>query len=453
MTATSLSRRWLALFGMSLIVTAIAFICLKDAPRAHAAAADAAKQGRAAQLLSLNLKFSGVQSCAGNGCHNSPQPKPTGMLMNEMSTWTENDAHAQAYKVLESVPKRLARKHPELTDIAKKLGIDNATTSDRCLSCHALNAPANLRGAQFDVTEGATCSSCHGPSDKWLADHKNEKWTQKQRDARAGAGGAGDEWAGQGAHAKLLADLGLYDTKPLVARAEICVACHLAIDPALVEAGHPQPYFELNYFQETQPKHWREMPRDAGVNHVRIWAVGQVVSLREAANQLAMRCADSGAKPEALKEALAQVLAHGAMVEQMIKAGAIKAPNAKLDELAKLKAGLGAPSAALGGSAKAVADQFKNLANPAMEMQPTKEMATALAKAIAADGSLAKDLGRAGAQQQALAVWSLVTAVNPAAADGDELKVLVEFRSPYRSDKDKFDADAYGGALKAAGPK
>ena len=32
-------------------------------------------------------------------------------------------------------------------------------------------------------------------------------------------------------------------------------------------------------------------------------------------------------------------------------------------------------------------------------------------------------------------------------------KALVEFRSPYRSDKDKFDADAYGGALKAATPK
>jgi len=62
--------------------------------------------------------------------------------------------------------------------------------------------------------------------------------------------------------------------------------------------------------------------------------------------------------------------------------------------------------------------------------------------------SIAKDVGRVGAQQQGLAVWSLVTATG--APESDALKALAEFKSSYRSDT--FDAGEYEKALKAAMP-
>jgi hypothetical protein len=441
-------RHCVVLCGLVTAALVGGFVALRSAP-VNAADAKPADQGRAGELMKLNLKFSGAQSCAGSGCHNQPSQKD-GFLMSELTTWQEQDGHTKAMAVLEKVPKSLAKKHPELAKIGETLKITDVQTSTRCLTCHALNAPAALQGDKFDLSEGVTCASCHGPSQKWLADHKNKGWTERQREARAATAGT-EEWKGQAAHGKLLSDLGLYDTKPLVARAEICVSCHLAIDPELVEAGHPQPYFELNYFQETEPKHWRELPRDKDLGHVRIWSIGQVVCFRDALNQLAARAADAKTKPETLKESLAQALAHGMMVQQAIKAKAIAVPDGLLADLSKLKDALDGKTVDVAATAKALAAHYPELTNPALAVQPTKEMATALAKAIATDASIAKDLGRVGAQQQALAVWSLVTATG--VAEGDELKALADFKSPYRSDKDKFDAEAYSAALKAATPK
>ena len=448
MPSPSTRRHCVVLCGFVLVAVALAISAIRQTP-ARAADAAHADQGRAGELIKLGQKFSGAQSCAGSGCHNQ-SPQKDGFLMSELTTWTEQDGHTKAMGVLEKVPKSLAKKHPELTKIGETLKIADVQTSARCLSCHALNAPAALQGDKFDLSEGVTCASCHGPSAKWLADHKNKGWTDKQRETRAATAGA-EEWKGQAAHAKLLGDMGLYDTKPLIARAQICVSCHLSIDPDLVEAGHPQPYFELNYFQETEPKHWRELPRDKDLGHVRIWTIGQIVCFRDALNQVAARAADPKTKPETLKESLAQALAHGQMVQQAIKAKAIGAPDTLLADLSKLKDALDGKTVDVAATAKALASHYKELTDPALAAQPTKEMALALAKAIGGDAAIAKDLGRVGAQQQALAVWSLVTATG--APESDELKALAEFKSPYRSDKDKFDAEAYSAALKAALPK
>jgi hypothetical protein len=437
------------------VLVSFAAICrfhfIEEAKAADAPPAQA--QGRAGKLIAMGLKFSGSDSCGGSNCHNQAAAKADGFMMTELTTWKDQDAHTKAMGVLTSVPKKLAKKYPELKTIGEKLGIANAAESTRCISCHGLNAPKNLQGDKFDLSEGVTCSSCHGPSEKWLADHSKKEWAKQQRDSRAAQAGD-EEWKGQAAHSKLLGDLGLYDTKPLVARAEICVSCHLAIDTDLVDAGHPQPFFELNYFQETEPKHWRELPRDAGIGHMRVWAVGQVVSLREALNQLAVRAADKSTKPEALKEALAQALAHGAMVQAAIDAKAITAAGTPLADLSKLKEAWAGKPGDVAATAKSLAGSFKDLANAAMTMQPTPEMAASLAKSIAADAALAKDFGRIGAQQQGLAVWSLVRSTEPPTKEeSDELKALADFKSPYRADKDQFDLAAYSAALKAAAPK
>jgi hypothetical protein len=447
MLRTTHRRRHLLLCTLLLAAVAWGLTELQHAP-ARAADTKAADQGRAGELMKLNLKFSGAQSCAGSGCHNQT-PQKDGFLMSELTTWQEQDSHTKAMAVLEKVPKSLAKKHPELTKIGETLKIENVQTSTRCLTCHALNAPANLQGDKFDISEGVTCASCHGPSQKWLADHKNKGWTDKQREARASSTG-NEEWKGQAAHAKLLADMGLYDTKPLVSRAEICVSCHLAIDPDLVQAGHPQPYFELNYFQETEPKHWRELPRDKDLGHVRIWSIGQIVCFRDALNQVITRAADPKTTPETLKESIAQALAHGRMLEHAITAKAIPAAGSLLADLSKLKDALDGKTADAAATAKALASHYKELTDPALAAQPTKELAITLAKAIASDASIAKDLGRVGAQQQALAVWSLVTATGT--PESDELKALAEFKSPYRSGKE-FDIPGYSAALQAAMPK
>src|SRR5439155_25121058 len=112
--------------------------------------------------------------------------------------------------------------------------------------------------------------------------------------------------------ATILKTLGLYDTKPFVARAEKCTSCHLAIDAAMVAAGHPQPQFELAYFSNPQvyeDRHWRQIE---GYNDVKIWAAGQLVCVRDAMKQLADRAAGA-ASDELVKDAYEQAMAHYSM--------------------------------------------------------------------------------------------------------------------------------------------
>ena len=86
---------------------------------------------------------------------------------------------------------------------------------------------------------------------------------------------------------KFLDKWGFYDTKNVLARADKCTSCHLSIDPQMVEAGHPQPQFELNSYSANYPsRHWRQ---EEGFFGVKLWAVGQAVSLRDAMAQLPTR--------------------------------------------------------------------------------------------------------------------------------------------------------------------
>ena len=86
--------------------------------------------------------------------------------------------------------------------------------------------PPMMRGPKFDITEGVHCEGCHGPAEKWLEPHAEKGWTHEQS-----------------------VKLGMYDTKNLLLRAEKCVSCHLAIEPDLVAAGHPDLLaFELDTF-------------------------------------------------------------------------------------------------------------------------------------------------------------------------------------------------------------
>jgi hypothetical protein len=214
-------------------------------------------------------KYTGPGSCASTSCHGSVTPRTeNNVLQNEYSTWIVKDKHAQSYKALTgNVGERMAG----------ILGLGKAETAPRCLACHALNPPAEERSRTFDVSEGVSCESCHGPASGWLGPHTERDWT----------------------HAKSVA-LGMVDTRDLEKRTEKCLSCHLGnaekfVDHEMIAGGHPDLFFELDSFSAVMPRHWKE-PGEPGAAaqsdpwyDVRELTTGQTVQLRESMMRLAGR--------------------------------------------------------------------------------------------------------------------------------------------------------------------
>ena len=214
-------------------------------------------------------KYTGPGSCASTACHGAITPQNINeVLQNEYSTWIVKDKHAQSYKALTgAVGERMAG----------ILGLGKAETAPKCLACHSLNPPVELRSRTFDVTEGVSCESCHGPASGWLGPHTERDWP----------------------HAKSVA-LGMVDTRDIVKRTEKCLSCHLGsdekfVDHEMIAAGHPDLFFELDSFSAVMPRHWKEPgePGEAAGSDpwydVRELTTGQAVQLRESMLRLAGR--------------------------------------------------------------------------------------------------------------------------------------------------------------------
>ncbi|HTV59648.1 MAG TPA: multiheme c-type cytochrome [Verrucomicrobiae bacterium] len=182
------------------------------------------------------------------------------VMQNEYSIWIVRDKHSKAYGALTGmVGERMAN----------LLGLGKAETAPRCLACHALDVPASERAHTFEINDGVSCESCHGPASGWLGRHTERNWTHEQS-----------------------LQLGMYDTRDLIKRSEKCLSCHLGsdqkyVDHEMIAAGHPDLYFELDSFSATMPRHWRE-PDEPGEPQgsdpwydVREWTTGQAVQLRE----------------------------------------------------------------------------------------------------------------------------------------------------------------------------
>jgi hypothetical protein len=217
-------------------------------------------------------KYTGPGSCASPSCHGGVAPRSDNSVwQNEYSTWVVKDKHAQAYTVLSN---------PVATRMAKILELpSSADTAPKCLACHALDVPAAERARTFDLSDGVSCESCHGPASNWLGPHTTKGWTHQQS-----------------------IDAGMYDDRDLIRRSEKCLTCHLGtsekfVDHEMIAAGHPDLYFELASFSAVMPKHWKE-PRDREPNRDRelkqdVWievrslAVGQAVQLREELRRVA----------------------------------------------------------------------------------------------------------------------------------------------------------------------
>lgn len=205
------------------------------------------------QSKSLHL---GVATCAGSNCHGSTRPfDDSPVLQNEYFLWQRDDAHSNAYKVLQGETGRR---------IARNLGIKDATTAPECLTCHTDHVANEARGRRYAMSEGVGCEACHGGSQDWLGPHVSGN-----------------------SHAQNV-QAGLYPLEDPVARARLCLQCHLGssdkpIDHKLMGAGHPALDFELDTFTNIQPAHFRVDAdylerKPAHVSGARQWAIGQLVA-------------------------------------------------------------------------------------------------------------------------------------------------------------------------------
>ncbi|TFB10024.1 cytochrome C554 [Candidatus Marinimicrobia bacterium MT.SAG.3] len=91
-------------------------------------------------------QFIGVTKC--KMCH---KKEKKGL---QYEIWRES-AHSRAYEVLAT---------PEAKELSEKYGVIDPQKDSKCLRCHTTghDAPSELRGRKYDISEGVGCESCHG---------------------------------------------------------------------------------------------------------------------------------------------------------------------------------------------------------------------------------------------------------------------------------------------------
>jgi len=211
--------------------------------------------------------FVGDGKCANPTCHGAALPR-TEVEKKEWRPWKSArtqwlnrniDRHSRAYATLETA---------EGKTIARYMGIE-ATTSEKCLICHAPTAPA-AAGSLYRRGDGVTCEHCHGAAEAWLKPHVERDWRQKQAE---------------------YGRLGFTDLNDFRVRAEKCASCHVDIDHEIVAGGHPPLQFEMVAYAQVM-KHWDdqdERPPGAFSADPTLWALGQLVGLRTTADMIARR--------------------------------------------------------------------------------------------------------------------------------------------------------------------
>jgi len=223
----------------------------------------------------------GVASCAQSMCHGRQVASGLVVRQNELITWqdptSQAGGHSRAWRALASARGRA---------IADRLGLGPAQDAPACLGCHADPAPARLRGALFQISDGVGCEACHGGSSGWLASHRD-----------LGVTHAGNVARGMTA---------LDDPK---VRAGVCLDCHFGgsapgqfVSHRMMSAGHPRLSFELDLFSTLQ-RHYdlnagyaRRKPVAGGV---KLWAVGQSMALERSLTLYSdARHGQEGAFPE-----------------------------------------------------------------------------------------------------------------------------------------------------------
>jgi len=216
-------------------------------------------------------RFEGDGRCGNPTCHGAGLPANEGQKKNwkpwksARTQWlnTNIDHHSRAYATLETA---------EAKTIAAYMGVQ-ATTSEKCLVCHAPAAVAAPDG-HWQRRDGVTCEDCHGPAEFWLKPHVEKDWKDKKAQ---------------------FTDRGFYDNLHFKLRAEKCSQCHVEIDHEIVAGGHPPLQFEMVAYAQIM-KHWddqNKLPPGSFSPDPTLWAVGQVVGLRRAVEMIARRAGEA----------------------------------------------------------------------------------------------------------------------------------------------------------------
>ena len=408
------------------------------------------------QTVSSDAKHLGVQSCAGNNCHGAVERLPGSHVpQNEYFIWSQKDKHAQAYAVLSN--DRSKR-------IAKNLGLADATTAPLCLDCHADNVPPERRGPQFQLSDGVGCEACHGAAQTWLGTHLS----------------------GYDHKANLAA--GMYPTDQPTARAVKCMGCHVGdhqrfATHTLMGAGHPPTPFELDTYTAIEPAHFvvddSYVARKGRPNDMAIWAVGQAVAVKLRMDLIL----DSAHAPKGLNLELSLFdcqSCHHSMQELQwrsrtstglppghikffdanavmlaIAAGHVNGDAGKtlMPHMIALQAALGKDWDAVKGEANAIRTIADQLIPQLAAHDWTRADAISLAHTVVVSALDGNDLDYSGAQQQVMALGSVVAAMKALGfADGQQLAALNDAMGPLYAavaDDQKYDPDAYVAALKA----
>ena len=247
-----------------LILFASAVLAL--VPAAHPASAEPANN-----WSTPTARFVGDTRCGNPTCHGAPLPRPDAPRgdwkpwKSARTQWSNRniDHHSRAYVDLTTEAGKT---------IATYMGI-SATESDKCLACHAPPAQKTADSG-YRKEDGVTCEHCHGPAENWLKVHVERDWKSKRQ-----------QYVSQG----------FYNNADFRLRAEKCAGCHVEIDHEIVAGGHPPLQFEMVAYAQIM-KHWddqEDLPAGSFSVDPTLWAVGQLVGLREAAAMVARRAGDS----------------------------------------------------------------------------------------------------------------------------------------------------------------
>ena len=361
-------------------------------------------------------KYIGPGSCSASACHGGVAPaKNSPILQTEFSTWVVRDRHAQAYDALQN---------PVARRMGTILGIGNPASEPKCLACHALATSKIERGREFEINEGVSCESCHGPSSAWLGPHSTRGWNRKQSLA-----------------------LGMYDTLDLISRAEKCTSCHVgneekSVDHEMIAAGHPDLVFELDTFSAVMPAHWKA-PADPFAG-VKAWSVGQAVQLQKTLERLQSR-ANSKIWPEYSE--MECFSCHHSLVKaenswrqqagykdrdpgapplnpshfvifralvQEVDAEQSKQLESQLTELYRQTSKVDSDKVAIAKSAGAAAKTAAELGRRLNEMKLDRSTTLRLARSITANPASIADQGPRTAEQAAMALQSFAAASSSA---------------------------------------
>ena len=235
---------------------------------------------QADQKTSQQDQHLGVNSCGGSMCHGRQHSTGEVVYQNEIAIWQSSHsylgAHHRAYQVLNGTLGKA---------ITRNMGWEDASKRAECLGCHTDLVPESAQGLYYQITDGVSCESCHGGSERWLKLHYDASWDASRH-----------------------ADAGYVDLSNQNLKAQVCLDCHLGsnkgnqfVTHEMMSAGHPRLAFELSIFEDLQAHYEIAQPKqgqELDVMTAQVWALGQITAAERYLSLVLHREVDATLVPE-----------------------------------------------------------------------------------------------------------------------------------------------------------